>query len=108
MQLDDSSLQTQKSSMSDSSLYTNHFDFKSTRRMSSGTTKTTSSNRQRLSPIDNNFLTQRASSSSFSVPILITAMNNFFQSISHMEEEIMLPLRLKDISVQGNYLVFFS
>jgi hypothetical protein len=56
--------------------------------------------RQTLAAINNDFLTQRTSSS-FSVPLLINTMNTFFQSTQMMEEEIMLPSRLKDMPVEG-------
>ncbi|CAF3869298.1 unnamed protein product [Rotaria magnacalcarata] len=46
------------------------------------------------------FLSQGSSSSLF-IPILSDTMNNFFQATKTMEEEIMLPSRLKDIPVEG-------
>ncbi|CAF2117865.1 unnamed protein product [Rotaria magnacalcarata] len=45
------------------------------------------------------FLSQGSSSSLF-IPILSDTMNNFFQATKTMEEEIMLPSRLKDIPVE--------
>ncbi|CAF3306698.1 unnamed protein product [Rotaria socialis] len=45
------------------------------------------------------FLSQ-GSSSSLSIPILSDTMNNFFQATKTMEEEILLPSRLKDIPVE--------
>lgn len=55
--------------------------------------------RQNLSAINNDYLTQH-SSLSFSEPILIDTMNSFFQATKIMDEEIMLPTRLKDIPVE--------
>jgi hypothetical protein len=61
--------------------------------------------RQNLSAINNNFFNQNRSSS-FSVPLLIDIMNTFYQTAQIMEEEIMLPSRLKDMPVEE--LVFDS
>jgi len=41
-------------------------------------------------------------SSSFSVPLLNNTINTFIQTTQTMEDEIMLPLRLKDMPVEGN------
>jgi hypothetical protein len=56
--------------------------------------------RQNLSAINDEFHLPRPSST-FSVPLLINTMNKFFQVTHTMEEEIMLPLRLKDMPVEG-------
>jgi hypothetical protein len=55
--------------------------------------------RQSLMAINNNFFSPNRST--FSVPLLIDTMNTFYQSIQIMEEEIMLPSRLKDMPVEG-------
>lgn len=52
------------------------------------------------STLTNDFLTQ-SSSPSFSTPVLTDAINIFFQATKTMEEEIMLPSRLKDMPVEG-------
>ena len=56
--------------------------------------------RPNLSGLNNNFLTP-STSSLFSVPLLISTMNTFFQATQSMEDEIMLPSRLKDMPVEG-------
>ena len=56
--------------------------------------------RPNLSAVRNDFLTQNISST-FSVPILVDVMNKFFQATQTMEEEIMLPSRLKDMPIEG-------
>jgi hypothetical protein len=56
--------------------------------------------RQNLSAINNNFFNQNRSSS-LSVPLLIDIMNTFYQTAQIMEEEIMLPSKLKDMPVEG-------
>lgn len=56
--------------------------------------------RQTLASINSHFLNQNPTPS-FSVPLLVDTMNTFHQSAQAMEEEIMLPLRLKDIPVEG-------
>ena len=56
--------------------------------------------RQTLASINSHFFNQNPTPS-FSVPLLIDTMNTFHQSAEAMEEEIMLPLRLKDIPVEG-------
>lgn len=52
----------------------------------------------------------RNTSSVLSVPLLIDTMNAFHQAADTMEEEIMLPSRLKDLAVDRNIklLIFFS
>jgi len=55
--------------------------------------------RQSLAVINNDFLIQHTSPS-FSIPLLIDTMNTFFQTAQVMEEEIMLPSRLKDMPVE--------
>jgi hypothetical protein len=52
--------------------------------------------RQNLSATSNDFLIQHTPST-FSVPLLSGAMNEFFQATKIMEDEIMLPSRLKDM-----------
>jgi len=85
----------------------------------SSTTKTrnqyiANQRRQNLSAINNDFLIQPSSSSPFSVPLLIDTMNTFFQTAQSMEEEIMLPSRLKDVPVERKiksskiFFFFFS
>ena len=58
------------------------------------------SRRPDLTAVGNDFLTQR-SSSNFSAPRLVGVMNKFFQASQTMEEEIMLPSRLKDMPIEG-------
>jgi len=67
--------------------------------------------RQNLSAVNNDFLIQ-GTSSSFSVPLLIDTMNTFFQTTNSMEEEIMLPSKLKDMPVERkitslNFILFY-
>jgi hypothetical protein len=57
--------------------------------------------RQNLSPINNNLVTKSTISSSFSIPLLLNTMNTFFQATQIMEDEIMLPIKLKDMPVKG-------
>jgi len=54
--------------------------------------------RQNIASTSSDFLNQN-SSSTFSVPLLSGAMNEFFQATKIMEDEIMLPSRLKDMPV---------
>jgi len=54
--------------------------------------------RQNISGINNDFHNQHIPSK-FSVPLLSGAMNEFFQATKIMEDEIMLPTRLKDMPV---------
>ena len=56
--------------------------------------------RPNLSAVRNDFLSQNTSST-FSIPILVDVMNKFFQATQTMEEEIMLPSRLKDMPIEG-------
>jgi hypothetical protein len=56
--------------------------------------------RQNVASTNSDFLSQH-SSSTFSVPLLSGAMNEFFQATKVMEDEIMLPSRLKDMPVDG-------
>lgn len=56
--------------------------------------------RQTFAAVNNQFLNQNTSSS-FSIPLLIDTMNTFHRTAEEMEEEIMLPLRLKDMPVEG-------
>ncbi|CAF4166781.1 unnamed protein product [Rotaria sordida] len=60
---------------------------------------TTTQRRLTHATINNDFLNARASPSLCS-PLLIDTINNFFQATKTMEEEIMLPSRLKDMSVE--------
>jgi hypothetical protein len=55
--------------------------------------------RQNMPSTSNDFLNQHIPSK-FSVPLLTGAMNDFFQATKIMEDEIMLPSRLKDMSVE--------
>jgi hypothetical protein len=48
----------------------------------------------------NDFLNQNTPST-FVVPLLSGVMNEFFQATKIMEDEIMLPSRLKDMPVDG-------
>jgi hypothetical protein len=61
--------------------------------------------RQNLSATSNDFLIQHTPST-FSVPLLSGAMNEFFQATKIMEDEIMLPSRLKDMPADGKILLF--
>jgi len=54
--------------------------------------------RQNIAATSNDYLNQHTPSK-FSVPLLSSAMNEFFQSTKIMEDEIMLPSRLKDMPV---------
>lgn len=72
--------------------------------------------RQNIATTSNDFLNQNTSSK-FSAPLLACAMNEFFQATKVMEDEIMLPTKLKDMPVDGkNYfhilniilILFFS
>jgi hypothetical protein len=54
--------------------------------------------RQNLNTTNNDFLNQN-SQSKFSVPLLSSSMNEFFQATKVMEDEIMLPTRLKDMPI---------
>jgi len=54
--------------------------------------------RQNIGITNNDFLNQHPSSTT-SVPLLSGAMNEFFQATKIMEDEIMLPSRLKDMPV---------
>jgi hypothetical protein len=56
--------------------------------------------RQNMASTTHDFLNQHTPST-LSVPILTGAMNDFFQATKVMEEEIMLPSRLKDMTVDG-------
>lgn len=58
--------------------------------------------RQNFPTISNDFLNQHTQST-ISVPVLSGAMNDFFQATKIMEDEIMLPSRLKDMPVDGKY-----
>jgi hypothetical protein len=59
--------------------------------------------RQNIAPKSIDFHNQHTPSK-FSVPLLSGAMNEFFQATKIMEDEIMLPSRLKDMTVDGNIL----
>jgi hypothetical protein len=66
--------------------------------------------RQNIASASNDFLNQH-SSSTYSVPNLSGAMNDFFQATKIMEDEIMLPSRLKDMPVDGKifpYNLYFK
>lgn len=54
--------------------------------------------RQNIATTSNDFLNQNTSSK-FSVPLLAGAMNEFFHATKIMEDEIMLPTKLKDMPV---------
>jgi hypothetical protein len=43
----------------------------------------------------------KPTSSSLSIPLLYNTLNTFFQTTQKMEDEIMLPSRLKDMPVEG-------
>jgi hypothetical protein len=58
--------------------------------------------RQNLPATNSEFLTQRTSSS-FRVPLLIHTIDSFFQATQNMEDEIMLPTRLKDMPCDGKH-----
>jgi hypothetical protein len=62
--------------------------------------------RRQNMPATNDFLNQHTPSK-FSVPLLTGAMNEFFQATKVMEDEIMLPSRLKDMPVDGKFFLFF-
>jgi hypothetical protein len=61
--------------------------------------------RQNIAATSNDFLNQNTPSK-FSVPLLTGAMNEFFQATKIMEDEIMLPTRLKDMQVDGKKKIF--
>ena len=54
-------------------------------------------------PITNNDFLNQHTQSNISVPLLSGAMNDFFQATKIMEDEIMLPSKLKDMPVDGKY-----
>jgi hypothetical protein len=54
--------------------------------------------RQNVATTSNDLLNQNAPSN-FSVPLLAGAMNEFFQATKVMEDEVMLPTKLKDMPV---------
>jgi hypothetical protein len=56
--------------------------------------------RQNVATTSNDLLNQNAPSN-FSVPLLAGAMNEFFQATKVMEDEVMLPTKLKDMPVDG-------
>ena len=56
--------------------------------------------RQNTAAMSSDFLNQHTPST-FSVPLLTGSMNDFFQATKVMEDEIMLPSRLKDMPVDG-------
>lgn len=56
--------------------------------------------RQNIAATSNDFLNQNTPSK-YSVPLLTGVMNEFFQATKVMEDEIMLPTRLKDMPVDG-------
>jgi len=60
--------------------------------------------RQNISAVNNDFVYQRTSAS-LSVPLLTDIMNTFFQTTQSMEDEIMLPSRLKDMPVERKYKI---
>jgi hypothetical protein len=74
--------------------------------VSSTTQKRNSSNinqrRQNLTATNSEFLTQRPSSS-FRVPLLINTIDSFFKATQNMEDEIMLPTRMKDMPCDGKH-----
>lgn len=57
--------------------------------------------RQTLGFVGNDFLHQHGPSTS-ATPMLTSAINEFFQTTKVMEDEIMLPSRLKDMPADGN------
>ena len=56
--------------------------------------------RQNLASTNNELLVQHTPST-FSAPLLTGAMHDFFQATKIMEDEIMLPSRLRDMPVDG-------
>ena len=56
--------------------------------------------RPNLSTATNELLVQHPPSN-FSVPLLTSAMQDFFQATKIMEDEIMLPSRLRDMPIDG-------
>lgn len=56
--------------------------------------------RQNIAATSNDFLNQHTPST-LAVPLLSGVMNEFFQATKVMEDEIMLPSRLKDMPVDG-------
>jgi hypothetical protein len=64
----------------------------------------TKQRRQHISAVNNDFVYQRTAAS-LSVPLLIEIMNTFFQTTQSMEDEIMLPSRLKDMPVERKYKI---
>jgi len=60
--------------------------------------------RQNTAATSNDFLNQNPPST-FVVPLLSGVMNEFFQATKIMEDEIMLPSRLKDMPVDGKIYI---
>ena len=58
--------------------------------------------RENMVAATSNDLLPQHTPSKFSVPLLAGAMGEFFQATKVMEDEIMLPSRLKDMPVDGN------
>ena len=63
--------------------------------------------RHNAAATSNDFLNQH-SPSKISVPLLSSTMNEFFHATKIMEDEIMLPSRLKDMPVEGKTHIEFS
>jgi hypothetical protein len=61
--------------------------------------------RQNTAATSNDFLNQNTPST-FAVPLLSGVMNEFFQATKIMEDEIMLPSRLKDMPVDGKIYIY--
>lgn len=62
-------------------------------------TSSVSNSRRRTTANKNNDYFARRSTPAFSVPLLVDTMNAFYEAADTMEEEIMLPSRLKDMPV---------
>lgn len=95
------------SKFTSSKLHSNPHSIPKLVRQSSLTTTTQKRNfsianqrRQSMPRINDDILTQRILPSSFSIPLLDDVIHDFFQATQVMEEEIMLPSKLKDMPIE--------
>jgi hypothetical protein len=113
MKLDDSSnlIMTPTTSSSSSTNLSKQVNNKLVRQTSVASTTqrrshyTANQRRQNTVTTTNDFLNQHTPST-FTVPRLTGAMSEFFQATKIMEDEIMLPSRLRDMPVDGKINCF--
>lgn len=110
MKLDDSAASTMTTTTSTPIILSKTFlNNKLSRQSSSGSSSQrrnrymTYQRRQNAAATSNDFLNQNTPSK-FSVPLLSSTMNEFFQATKIMEDEIMLPSRLKDMPIEESIL----